>query len=80
MFFSLNAFMALLLWRVWTIAGEADSACWRWCALQQKIQRVAYMAVSGEAFDVGRSLAAGKVAILPVSRRSSPRPRSPAPR
>jgi hypothetical protein len=25
MFFSLNAFMALLLWRVWTIAGEADS-------------------------------------------------------
>jgi hypothetical protein len=25
MFFSLKAFMALLLWRVWTIAGEADS-------------------------------------------------------
>ena len=25
MFFSLNALMALLLWRVWTIAGEADS-------------------------------------------------------
>ena len=25
MFFSFNAFMALVLWRVWTIAGEADS-------------------------------------------------------